>query len=131
MILNSENYGIMGLIALVLAVIIGIALIVLVRKGKISAQTLHDSAELIEAMPVPQGDTIFDIFLRYARTAVLTVEQLVKVGKVEKTNDARKEAAMEIVERAAKVEGFDFNEDEKLLADDCVEACVHELPRNQ
>lgn len=120
-----------GLIALVLAVIIGIALIILVRKGKIDVETLHETAELVAEMPIPQGDTLFDMFLRYARTAVLTVEQLVKKGEVDKTDEARKNKAMEIVQLAAKVDDVEFDEDERLLADSCVEACVHELPRNQ
>lgn len=51
--------------------------------------------------------------------------------KIQKNNQARKDAARDIVYTAAAADGIKMREIEKQIADDCIEANVHELPRNQ
>lgn len=91
------------LICSALAVVCAIVLLILLRKGWVSEATLEAVAELLEAVPEMEGNIIDDI-ARYAAIAVRTVEQAVKVGIVEKTNDARKAAAVEIVRELAAEE---------------------------
>ena len=74
---------------------------------------------------------MFSQILEYSKTAVLTVQQLVKTGIINKDNEARKKAAMDIVEAAAKVDGLEYTEAEREVASACIEAEVAQLPKEQ
>lgn len=120
-----------SMIALVVALIVGVCLIVLVRKGFVQGETLSGVADLFQALPVTMGSGLFGKILEYSQTAVLTVEQLVKTGQIQKDNQARKDAAMQMVEQAAKVDEVPFGAAESEIASLCIEASVQQLPRNQ
>lgn len=120
-----------SMIALVIALIVGIALIVMVRKGFVQGETLTGVADLFQALPVTMGSGLFGKILEYSQTAVLTVEQLVKTGQIKKEDQARKDAAMHMVECAAHVDEVPFGAAESEVASLCIEAAVQQLPRNQ
>ena len=109
-------------IALVIGILIGVALIYLINTRKLEGKTLESVSALLEALPFPAEDSVFGLIAKYAKTAVLTVEQMVEQGKIPST-------AMDIVKTAAAVDGIEFGKNESMLASSCIEAEVHELPR--
>lgn len=125
----NENTTI--LIALAVAVLVGFALLLLYMKKVIKKDTLEQIVETIQAMPVTMGSGLFGKIYEYSRAAVLAVEQLVDVGKVQPDDQSRKDAAIRIVEAAAKVDEVPFGAAEGKMADICIEANVKQLPRNQ
>lgn len=125
----NENTTI--LIALAVAVLVGFALLLLYMKKVIKKDTLEQIVETIQAMPVTMGSGLFGKIYEYSRAAVLAVEQLVDVGKVQPDDQSRKDAAIHIVEAAAKVDEVPFGAAEGEIADICIEANVKQLPRNQ
>ncbi len=125
----NENTTI--LIALAVAVLVGFALLLLYMKKVIKKDTLEQIVETVQAMPVTMGSGLFGKIYEYSRAAVLAVEQLVDVGKVQPDDQSRKDAAMHIVEEAAKVDEVPFGAAEGEMADVCIEANVKQLPRNQ
>jgi len=120
-----------AMVALVVALIVGIALIALYKRKVIEGDAISGIAEVLQALPVTMGSGLFGKILEYSRTAVLTVEQLVKNGKIQPDDGARKEKAMALVAQAANVDDVPFGMNEQEVADACIEACVQELPRNQ
>lgn len=121
----------MTIIALVVAVLLGFVLLVLYMKKVIRKDTLEQIVETVKDMPVTMGSGLFGKIYEYSRAAVLTVEQLVKTGQIKKDNEVRKDAAMHIVEQAAKVDEVPFGAAESEIASLCIEAAVQQLPRNQ
>ena len=121
----------MTIIALAVAVLLGFALLVLYMKKVIRKDTLEQIVETVKDMPVTMGSGLFGKIYEYSRVAVLTVEQLVDIGKIEREDQARKDKAMEIVEQAAKVDEVPFGAAESEMASLCIEAAVQQLPRNQ
>lgn len=119
------------LIAILLAIVLGIALIILFLNKKLTPEALSGAAEVIQSLPIGENNSLFGLFLKYAGVAVLTVEQWVKTGKIEKTDQARKDTAMELVRQAAAVDDVPFGAAEQEVASACIEAKVQELPRNQ
>ncbi len=118
------------IIALAVAVVIGFALLILVMKKVIRTQTMEQIADAIWDMPVTMGSGLFGKIYEYSRIAVLTVEQLVKSGQIQKDDEARKNAAMHMVEQAAHVDEVPFGAAESEVASLCIEAAVQQLPRN-
>ena len=121
----------MAMVALVVAVVVAVALIVLYKKRIIQGDTLSGVAEVLQALPVTMGSGLFGKILEYSKTAVLTVEQLVKNGQLNPDDKTRKEKAMALVAQAANVDDVPYGMNEQQVADACIEACVQELPRNQ
>lgn len=119
------------MIAVLVAIFIGVALIIAVTRKKLDAGTLEGVANLMEALPVTEGNGVFDLIYKYSKVAVLAVEQLVKTGKIGKSPEERKATALAMVENAAEADKIVYGEAEKALADACIEAEVHELPRNK
>lgn len=120
-----------SIIAFCLAFICAVILIVLFKKRVIDAGDISGASELLEGIPVPEGSGAFALIASYAKIAVKTVEQLVKNGTIKRDDEARKSAAMNMIEAAAKVDGIPYGAAEMEVADMCVEAEVQELPRNQ
>ena len=127
----TMNNNTMTIIALVVAVLLGFVLLVLYMKKVIRKDTLEQIVETVKDMPVTMGSGLFGKIYEYSRAAVLTVEQLVKTGQIKKDNEVRKDAAMHIVEQAAKVDDVPFGAAESEIASLCIEAAVQQLPRNQ
>ena len=119
------------LVALAVASLIGFALLILITKRAIRKETVEGIADVIREMPVTMGSGLFGKIYEYSRAAVLTVEQLVKTGQIEKEDQARKDAAMHIVQQAAQVDDVPFGAAESEMASACIEAAVQQLPRNQ
>ena len=121
----------MTLVALAVAVLIGFAMLILYVRKAIKKETVEGIADVIRDLPVTMGSGLFGKIYEYSRTAVLTVEQLVKNGQVQPDDASRKDAALNMVEAAAKVDDVPFGAAESEVADMCIEAAVHELPRNK
>ena len=124
---------VLSMIAVVLALISGVALIVLYKRQVIDSELIEGTASLMKEIELPElpVDSVFGKILEYAKTAVLTVEQLVKTGVINRDDESRKMKAMSIVETAAKVDQLDFGSDEEEIASACIEAEVSQLPRNK
>ena len=121
---------VLSIIAVVLALIVGVALIILYKRRVIDGELIEGTASLMHEIEIP-ADSAFGKILEYAKTAVLTVEQLVKTGVINRDDESRKTKAMEIVETAAKVDQLEYGNDEKEIASACIEAEVSQLPRNR
>lgn len=118
-----------SIIALAVALIVAGALIVLFKKRLIDEKAIAGVEQVLDGIPITEGP--FAMIREYAKIAVRTVEQLVKNGTIPRDDQARKDAAMNMVEAAAKVDGLPFGAAESEVADYCVEAEVYGLPRNQ
>ncbi len=119
------------LIAIAVAVILAFVIMILFTKKVIRRETVEGIADVIRDLPVTMGSGLFGKIYEYSRTAVLAVEQLVKNGEIEPDNEARKNKAMGIVQKAAQVDDVPFGAHESEIADACIEAQVQQLPRNQ
>lgn len=120
----------LGIIAIVISLVVGIALIILYKKKIVDGELIEGASTLLQGFDIPQG-SVFGMILQYSKTAVMTVEQLVKNGIINKDDESRKKTAMNIVESAAKVDGLPYGAAEMEVASACIEANVAELPRNQ
>ena len=118
-----------SIIALVVALNVAGVLIVLFKKSVIDEGAIAGVGQMLDGIPVVEG-TPFAMIRNYAKIAVRTVEQLVKNGTIPRDDKTRKDAAMNIVEAAAKIDGLPFGAAEMEVANHCVEAEVYELPRN-
>lgn len=119
------------LVALGVAVLIAFALMILVVKKVIKKETVEGIADVIRDMPVTMGSGLFGKIWEYSRAAVLTVEQLVKTEQIAPDDETRKDKAMKLVKAAAEVDGVPYGQQEREVASACIEAEVHELPRNK
>ena len=124
------NETISIVIALCLALLTAGVLILLFKKRMIDEEAISGVEKVLEGIPAAEGST-FAMIRNYAKVAVRTVEQLVKNGTISRDDAARKDAAMNMVEAAAKADGMAFGAAETEIADMCVEAEVYDLPRNQ
>lgn len=118
-----------SIIALCVALIVAGVLIFLFRKHLIDEKAIEGVGQVLDGIPITEGP--FAVIKEYAKIAVHAVEQLVSKGEIQRDDKVRKDAAMEIVETAAKVDGLTYGAEEKKIADYCVEAEVGDLPRNQ
>lgn len=109
----------------VIAIAFAVVLIILYRKNKINEEYLRMLAEYLDT--VDDGEGVVPLLAQYAKRAVLAVEQLVKAGVLEKTNQGRKDMAMQIVAEYATADGIELNDADKAAADSLIEAEVFEL----
>ena len=112
----------------IVAIAVGVILIVLYRKNKINEEYLQTLADYLDS--IDDGEGVVPLLAAYAKRAVLAVEQMVKAGVLQKTNDARKEMAMRIVSELATADGIELNEADKSAADYLVESEVYSLKYN-
>ena len=119
-----------SIIALVVALIVAGVLIFLFKKSLIDQNAIAGVGQVLDGIPAAEGSA-FALIRNYAKVAVRTVEQLVKNGTIPRENTARKDAAMNMVEAAAKTDGLAYGAAEMEVADMCIEAEVNVLPRNQ
>ena len=73
-------------------------------------------------------DTPFERLVRYAWKAVNAVEQLVKSGQLEKTDEARRTKASELVELYASIDGMQITEKEAAAISPIIEGELPSLP---
>ena len=116
--------------AVCLALIVGIALIVLIRKKIIPIRAIEQTADLLDTIEV-SGDGFASKLYEYVKIAVHAVEQLAKTGVIENKGASKKAAALEYTEQIAKADEIELTPEEKAVADLMIEAAVAELPRNQ
>lgn len=116
--------------AVCLALIVGIALIVLIRKKIIPIGAIEQTADLLDTIEV-SGDGFASKLYEYVKIAVHAVEQLAKTGVIENKGASKKAAALEYTEQIAKADEIELTPEEKAVADLMIEAAVAELPRNQ
>lgn len=128
--MNMDANTWIAIAAIALSVLIGITLIYLLRKKIIGPETLSQAATLLEGVSVA-GDGFISKMAEYARIAVRAVEQLAKIGAIEKDNDTKKTAAMNYVQQLAKVDDITLSPSDLETADLLIEAAVAELPRNK
>lgn len=108
----------------IVAIGVAVALIILYRKNKITEEYLHTIEQYLDS--IDDGSGIVALLAAYAKQAVLAVEQMVKAGVVPKTDEARKNMAMRIVNDLAAADGIELNEDDKSAADSLIESAVYE-----
>lgn len=116
--------------AIALSVLIGIALIWMIKKKIIKPETLTQAAELIDGVAVT-GDGFIAKLAEYARIAVRAVEQLAKNGVIGRDNGVKKETAMTYLQQFAKTDEVTLSPADLETADLLIEAAVNELPRNK
>ena len=116
--------------AVALALIVGIALIVLIRKKIIPIEAIEQTTDLMDTIEV-SGDGFAAKLYEYVKIAVHAVEQLAKTGVIENKGASKKAAALEYTEKIAKADEIELTPEEKAVADLMIEAAVAELPRNQ
>lgn len=119
-----------SIIAFCLALIVAVTLIILFKKRIIDADVIAGTGQVLDDLPA-EGFGPFSVIASYARTAVHAVDQLVKNGIIQRDDKARKDAAMNMVEAAARVDGLSYGAQEMEVADMCIEAEVHEQHNSQ
>lgn len=124
-----EKDTIISIIAFMVALFVGIAMIILYKRRVIDEEIISGANQVLGNLPAGTG--VFGAIANYAKIAVHTVEQLVKTGQISKDSTTRKDAAMAIVENAAMVDEVPFGAAEQEAASACIEAEVQLLPRNQ
>ena len=124
-----DNATIM-VISVLVALVVGLMLVILYKRKVIDAELIEGIGNLMDSIkPHVEGSPFWQL-MQFARTAVNAVEQMVKTGVVNKDDKSRKEKAMEIVQAAAISAGIDYGDAEREVASACIEAEVHDLPRN-
>ena len=127
----TNNLDWVGISAICLAAVLAVILIVLLKKGLITKETVTATGNLLESLPVVAApDSFVGQLYAYAQMAVSAVEQLVKTGVLPKGNDERKSEAKAMVETYAKIDGIELGETDRAAIDTLIEAAVAELPRN-
>lgn len=129
--MNLGTFDWVALTAMALAAILAIIMIVLLRRGWISKETVTAAGNLLDTLPVFSEDGFVAQLYKYARLAVRAVEQMVKAGALPKDNDIRKTEAMEQIERYAKIDGVDLGDTDRDAIDSLIEAAVMELPPSE
>ncbi len=116
--------------AVALSVLIGIALIYMIRKQIIKPEALDNAVELLDSVAV-SGDGFISKLAEYARIAVRTVEQLAKTGVIGGDNDTKKKTAMVYVQQFAQADEIELTTGDLNTADLLIEAAVNELPHKE
>lgn len=116
--------------AVVLAALAAACVVYLYKNKVIKAETLEHAADLLDSITI-EGTGFIALLADYARIAVRAVEQLAKTGVIERDNKKKKQAAMDYVERLAKADEVELDENMMRTVDMLIEAAVNELPRNQ
>lgn len=119
-------FSVLGLMAFAL---VAILLIVLWKKGLLTADALNALGDLVDGVILP-GDGPIGTLAYYARLAVRAVEQLVKSGQLDTEGDAdaiRREKALEIVEEYAAASGPALTDKEISTVRSLIEAEVYAL----
>lgn len=121
----TENWQfILGCVA---AIAVGVILIIMYRKHKITEEYLRVLSDYLDT--IDDGEGIIPILASYARRAVLAVEQMVKAGVLEKTNEGRKNMAEQIVVELAASDRLELDEKDKIAIESLIEAEVYEMRR--
>lgn len=113
------------IVGIIVAIAIGVVLIILYRKNKITEEFLQDLEDYLDS--IDDGTGIVPLLAAYAKRAVLAVEQMVKAGVLPKTNEDRKNMAIQIVNELAAADGIELNEEDATAVDSLIESEVYEM----
>ena len=116
-------FSILGLVAFAM---VAVLLIILWKKGLLTADALNALGDLVDGVILPEDGPIGTLAY-YARLAVRAVEQLVKSGQLEKDDETRREKALELVEEYAAASGPALTDKEISTVRSLIEAEVYEL----
>lgn len=119
----TENWQL--ILAIAIAIVVGVILIILYRKEKINEEYLKMLEEYLDT--IDDGDGIVPLLAQYAKKAVQAVEQMVKAGVLAKTNEGRKDMAVQIVKEFAAADGIDLSDADITATGALIEAEVYEM----
>ncbi len=125
--MNSDLAKILGIVG---AVVVAAGLIYLYHKGNITKNTLEHLRGVVESLPAPAPGSVSEALMRYAKMAVLAVEQLAKTGVIDDTPENKKAKSLEYVQTFAASDGITLSLKDVQSADLMVEANVAELPKS-
>lgn len=125
--MNSDLAKILGIVG---AVVVAAGLIYLYHKGNITKNTLEHLVGVVESLPAPAPGSVSEALMRYAKMAVLAVEQLAKTGVIDDTPENKKAKSLEYVQTFAASDGITLSLKDVQSADLMVEANVAELPKS-
>ncbi len=129
--MNLGTFDWVALTAMALAAILAIIMIVLLRRGWISKETVTAAGNLLDTIPLFSEDGFVGQLYNYCRLAVRAVEQMVKAGVLPKDDGIRKAEAVEQVKMYAKIDGMDLGNTDRDAIDTLIEAAVMELPPSE
>lgn len=109
----------------VVAVGLMITLIILYKKNIVTEQYLSDLENYLDL--IDDGEGIVPLLAQYARKAVYAVEQMVKAGVLQKTDEGRKNMATQIVVELAAADGVELDESSKTAVSSLIEAEVYQM----
>ena len=119
----SENWQlILGCVVAIATIII---LVILYRKEKINEEYLKALEEYLDS--IDDGSGIVPLLAGYAKKAVMAVEQMVEAGVLPKTNDGRKDMAMQIITELAAADGIELNNEDRVAMGSLIETEVYEM----
>ena len=119
-----------SLVGVAAFLIVAVALVILWRKGFLSADALKALGDLVDGVFFPEEGPIGTL-VYYARLAVRAVEQLVRSGQLDVSggdkDNIRKDTALEIVKEYAATAGSELSAAEVETVKTIIEAEVYEL----
>ena len=124
-----ENGTLALILTILFCLILAGVLIWLYKTKRITLSTITSIGLALEqARQIFPIDTPFERIVRYAWKAVNAVEQLVKSGQLDKTDEARRIKAAELVELYATIDGMPLSEKEAAAVAPIIEGELPALP---
>lgn len=118
--------------ALVLVILMAAFLVYLWKKGYIGSGTIKQVGDIIEGLPViGPSDSFLEQLKYYADYAIDAVEQMVNSGAIEHDNKKRVQAAVEMVQTYAKLDGTPLDGDGTEAARSIIEAEIFNKPHSE
>lgn len=117
--------------AIAVAALVAIALIILLKRGWITKETVEAAEDLLDSLPMVGVEGFIEQLYNYCRLAVRAVEQMTKAGVLPKENAARKEEAVQHVITYAEADGIEISDNELSAINTLIEAAVLELPKTE
>ena len=111
----------------IVAIAVGIILVILYRKNKVNEEYIRMLADYLDT--IDDGNGVVSLLAAYAKRAVLAVEQMVKAGVLAKTNEGRKDMAVQIVKELAASDGVELDELDEIAVGSLIEAEVFEMKK--
>lgn len=129
---TDEAPVVISVIALVGMLFLAGVLIWLYKTGKITTNGISAIGGLLDQVEqiIPDG-CLMDKLIRNAAEAVRAVEQLVKKGELEKTDEARKAKAVELANEYTALDNIAITNPVASALDTIIEAEVGGLPKDE
>ena len=112
-------------VEIIVVAILTCAIFYLYRKDKINDENMNTLCEFLDTMD--DGTGLVAVLAGYAKFAVKAVEQLVKAGIIPKENEARKDAAVDMIINYAAADGIELDDDQIPVVEDLIETEVYNL----